>query len=77
MTKAVVVTEERYISSKLPHIRENEFRTLKTIHEYQVAEKLRKYIRTYLKAKQHPDIPRNQKLLECSTLQYFERYIIT
>ena len=75
-SKAVVVTKpKKYISSTQPHIRPDEFKVLKQIDEYRVVQRLQKYISEYKKAKQKPNIPRNKQLLECSTLQYFEKYI--
>ena len=75
-SKAVVVAKPgKYISAIEPHIRPHEFRVLKQIDEYRVSQKMQQYIKEYKKAKIKPDIPRNQKLLQCSTLQYFERYI--
>ena len=74
-SKAVVVEEpKQYISGVKPHIRENEFKVLKQISEHRIKQRLEKYIRDYQKAKENPDIPRNERLLECSTLQYFEEY---
>lgn len=75
-SKAVVVEKpNQYISSTQPHIRKNEFETLKQLTEHRIRERLKKYIRDYQKAKENPHIPRNEKLLECSTLQYFEEYL--
>ncbi|MBQ4549768.1 MAG: hypothetical protein IJA49_01555 [Oscillospiraceae bacterium] len=75
-SKAVVVEKpNQYISSAKPHIRENEFKVLKQISEHRIKQRLEKYIRDYQKAKENPDIPRNERLLECSTLQYFEDYL--
>lgn len=75
-SKAVVIVDaEKYIDqTETPHIRENEFKELKG-KEHIIEVKLRKYIAEYKKAKKKPDIPRNRKLLEYSTLQYFEEYI--
>ena len=75
-SKAVVVEKpKQYISSEKPHIRENEFKVLKQISEHRIKQRLEKYIQDYKKAKRNPEIPRNEKLLECSTLQYFEEFI--
>lgn len=76
LSKAVVIEKpEKYISSEQPHIRDNEFRVLKKIDEYRVAKRFQSYINDYKKAKQNSSVPRNKKLLQCSTLQYFEKYI--
>ena len=75
-TKAVVVTDpDAYISKTQPYIRPDEFKALKELTEYWVAQKMRQYIREYKRAKQNPQIPRNKNLLQYSTLQYFEQYI--
>lgn len=75
-SKAVVVTQPgKYISGTRPHIRPEEFKVLKQIDEYRVAQRMLKYIKEYKKAKLQPQIQRNNDLLKCSTLQYFEKYI--
>lgn len=75
-SKAVVVTKPgKYISGTQPYIRPQEFKVLKQIDEHRIAERLKKYISDYKKAKKKPNIPRNKNLLKCSTLQYFEKYI--
>ena len=75
-SKAVVIEKPaKYISVKAPYIRPNEHKVLKTYDEYRIATRMQKYIKDYKKAKQHPEIWRNKQLLECSTLQYFEKYI--
>ena len=75
-TKAVVIENpESYISDIHPHIRPDEFKVLKRIDEYQVIQKFQKYIKDYKKAKQHLEVPRNKRLVDFSTLQYFEQYI--
>ena len=75
-TKAVVIEKpDKYISDVQPHIRPEEFKVLKKIDEYRVAQKMQQYIREYKKAKQNPKIPRNKQMLRFSTLQYFEKYL--
>lgn len=75
-TKAVAITKpKKYISAVQPHIRETEFRVLKRLKEYEVAQKFKKYIRAYKKAKKTRNIKRNRELVSFSTLQYFEKYI--
>lgn len=75
-TKAVVVEKPSvYISSVKPFIRPAEFSVLKDISDYEVDQKLRTYISAYKKAKQHMSNERNKRLVQFSTLQYFERYI--
>ena len=75
-TKAVVIEKPaEYISSEKPHIRDNEFNVIKQIDSHFVTQKLQQYIKTYNKAKTRLDIERNRILVQCSTLQYFEKYI--
>lgn len=75
-SKAVVIEKpDEYISSVKPHIRPAEFEILKNINNYTVEQKLRSYIKTYKRAKQNIDQPRNRKIVECSALQYFEQYL--
>lgn len=75
-SKAVVITDpQRYINTvDKPYIRPNEFNSLRG-KEYQIKEKMKRYIQKYKDAKKRPMIPRNRMLLQCSTLQYFEEYI--
>lgn len=76
LTKAVVITDPaNYISSVTPYIREDEFAVLKKLTEYEVTQKLRKYIKIYKKAKGHREVKRNRDIVSYSTLQYFEKYI--
>lgn len=76
-SKAVVVTDPtRYIDAgKTPYIRSKEFAVLKNTSEFEVRRRLLAYICEYKEAKKRPEIQRNQILLKCSTLQYFEEYI--
>ena len=76
LTKAVVITKPaKYISNVTPHIRNNEFKVLKQLSEYNVIQKFRKYIRDYKKAKKALRVKRNRDMVSYSTLQYFEKYI--
>lgn len=77
-SKAVVITDTvRYIdSSRFPHIRKNEFDALRG-KEHIVEDGMLRYIRAYAKALKRPDVPRNAKLLEYSTLQYFQDVLCT
>ena len=75
-TKAVVIEKpDVYISDVQPHIRPEEFKELKRIDEYRVAQKLQQYIKEYKKAKKNLQIPRNKQLVKFSTLQYFEKFL--
>ena len=71
-SKAVIICDpERYIvKSRKPRIRKNEFDALRGKERIVEARMLR-YIRAYHNALKRPDVPRNAKLLEYSTLQYF------
>lgn len=74
-SKAVVITKSEYINrSQRPHIRQDEFNSLKG-KEFIVRQKMEQYIRDYKKAAARLDVPRNKELCRYSTLQYFERYI--
>lgn len=77
-SKAVVITDTaRYIdSSRFPHIRQNEFDALRG-KEHIIKVGMLRYIRAYEKALERPDVPRNAKLLEYSTLQYFPEFVQT
>lgn len=76
-SKAVVITDPiRYIDIEHePYIRPNEFKVLKRVSDYEITRRMLAYIAEYKEAKRRPDIPRNRMLLQCSTLQYFEKYI--
>lgn len=75
-SKAVVIEKpEEYISASKPYIRPEEFKVLKTIDNYRACQKMLQYIKDYKKAKQHPEIARNDRLIRFSTLQYFEEYL--
>lgn len=74
-SKAVVITDEKYIDMlREPHIRENEFNTLRG-KDYKIRVKMEKYIEEYKKAKQDLGKKHNQNLVKYSTLQYFEKEI--
>lgn len=76
LTKAVVITKPaKYISNVTPHIRDNEFKVLKQLNEYDISQKFQKYIKDYKRAKTAQNVKRNRELVSFSTLQYFERYI--
>jgi protein AbiQ len=74
-SKAIIILKDEYIdSSTSPHIRQNEFESLRG-KEYVIKRKMVKYILAYKKAKAHLEIQRNRDLCNFSTLQYFEEYI--
>lgn len=75
-SKAVVIENPaEYISTAKPYMRPAEFEVLKNINAHTIEQKMRSYIKTYKKAKQHIDISRNRNIVQFSTLQYFEKYI--
>lgn len=75
-TKAVVIEKpQEYISPTKPYIRPEEFKVIKQINNHTVVQKMTNYIKTYKKAKTKLDCERNRMLVQCSTLQYFEKYI--
>ena len=75
-SKAVIIIDEiKYIDkTRIPHINDAEFNSLRG-KEYIVKQNMIKYIEIYKEAKQQLNIPRNEMLCRCSTLQYFEQYI--
>lgn len=74
LSKAVVIEDEKYISSGKPTIRQNEFNELKGKNHI-VHKKMKKYIEKYIKAYFNQHIDRNKTLCKYSTLQYFHEYI--
>ena len=76
LSKAVVVSDTaKYISPVSPHLRPNEFDTLKKINDSWIVNRFKQYIALYKKAKAHPEVSRNNKILAYSTLRCFESYI--
>ena len=74
-SKAVVIASEKFIDrSREPHIRPNEFDSLRG-KEQLIAQRMRQYIRAYKKARVRMDVPRNRIVCQYSTLQYFESYL--
>ena len=74
-SKAVVIEKQEYLDgTNTPWIRENEFQELKG-KEFVISTKMEKYIDKYKKAKRDLRIPRNARLCQYSTLQYFEPYL--
>ena len=74
-SKAVVIKDESYIDLSIePHLRQNEFDTLRG-KDFKIKSKMEKYIADYKKAKKDLSKPINQMLVKYSTLQYFEKEI--
>ena len=76
-SKTVIIKDPaRYIVANCkPYLRPEEFRVFKNITEHDIRTAMNKYLRQYKRAKAHPEIPRNARLLQCSCLQYFEDVI--
>ena len=74
-SKAVVIVNESYIdTTNVPYIRPSEYAALLG-KEYLVAQKLVKYIEKYKIAKTKLTADDKRRLVQYSTLQYFEQYI--
>ncbi|MBE5974966.1 MAG: hypothetical protein E7251_10260 [Paenibacillaceae bacterium] len=74
-SKVVVVTDPEYIDcTRKAFIRPDEYIKLKG-KEYRLKKMLTDYIDLYKKAKSDDKIPHRDKILNYSTLQYFEDYI--
>jgi len=74
-SKAIIILKGEYIdASASPHIRQNEFESLRG-KEYIIKQKMIRYIHKYQYAKLNLSNPRNKYLCEFSTMQYFEEYI--
>ena len=73
-TKAVVITEDRYISTDRPTIESAEFAIIKR-EERKIEYLFSKFLNQYRRAMKHRDNPRSKNLLKYSALQYFEEYL--
>lgn len=73
-TKAVIVSEPGFIASGKPQIETAEFQIIKT-QEDRIVREMHRYIKLYMKAKEHANNPHYAKILQYSTLQYFEEYL--
>lgn len=73
-TKAVVITEKRYIASDKPTIESNEYAIIKK-EEQKIRYKFKGFLHQYRRAMKHRDNLRSAKLLKYSALQYFEDYL--
>lgn len=71
-TKSVIITKKEYIGENKVFIDEKEYQILYP-KAYLIKTKLETYIEAYKKAYKRQDIPRNKKLCEMSTLQYFHK----
>ena len=74
-SKVIVLKEDWYIdSTQSPRIRQNEFDALRN-SERVLSLELKKYIRSYKRAKRNIESLQNAKIVQYSTLQYFENEI--
>lgn len=73
-TKAVVITDTRFLSDDCPSIESKEFAIIKR-EENKIRYKFKQYVNQYRRAMNHRDNPRSADLLKYSSLQYFEDYI--
>ena len=74
-SKAVVIEDEKYIDTKAkPFVRQNEHRALFG-KDYVVMKGMTDYIEKYRNAKLRTNKHEKKRLLQFSTLQYFEKYI--
>lgn len=73
-TKAIIVTDNTYISSDKPTIESAEFTIIKK-EEQKIKYRFRQFLRQYKKALSHPEVPRNTNLITYSALQYFKEYL--
>jgi protein AbiQ len=74
-TKAIVITDNQYYdSTRVPYLRPKEFKALRR-KKYEIGQGMKCYVRKYKKAKANIHIPENRRLVEFSTLQYYEEYL--
>jgi len=74
-SKAVIIEDKKYIDTTgKPYIRPNEFKALLG-RERDIEQGLLGYIEKYKEAKSFPNRHKSVKLLQYSTLQYFEKYL--
>ena len=75
LSKAIVITNaEKYIDTKTPLIRKNEYDALRGRERIVIAGLVR-YIARYKEAKANQSDPVNLMLVKRSALQYFEEYL--
>ena len=73
-TKAVVISNDEYLTNECPTIESKEFAIIKR-NEQKIKYGLKKYVNQYKRAMSHRDNPRSKNILEYSSLQYFEDYL--
>ena len=70
-SKSVIIDEEEYDASSLAIIDSAEFAIIKR-DEQKIKYEFRKFLNQYRKALRRQDVPRNARLVQYSSLQYFE-----
>ncbi len=73
-TKAVVIRGAKDISEEQPWINSKEWAIVKK-NENKIRYDFSRYVKQYKRALCHRDNPRSIKLLQYSTLQYFQEYL--
>lgn len=73
-TKAVIISDNEYLTDEHPSIESKEFSIIKK-NEQKIKYGLKKYVNQYKRAMKHRDNPRSKNILKYSSLQYFEDYL--
>lgn len=73
-TKAVIISDDDYLTDEHPTIESKEFAIIKK-NEQKIKYGLKKYVNQYKRAMKHRDNPRSKNILQYSSLQYFEDYL--
>lgn len=73
-TKAVIISESRFLSEDRPTIESKEFAIIKK-NEQKIRYGLKQYVHQYKRAMKHKGNPRSANILKYSALQYFEEYL--
>lgn len=73
-TKAVIISDDDYLTDEQPKIESKEFAIIKK-NEQKIKYGLKKYVNQYRRAMKHRDNPRSKNILQYSSLQYFEDYL--
>lgn len=69
-SKAVVISDDRFIGAITPRIEQSEFNAIKG-KEQLIANGMRKFLTAYKNAVKYADNPHYQFIRSCSSLQYF------
>ncbi len=71
-SKAVVISDKRFIGEGTPEIEQQEFEALKG-KDALITNGMRKYYKAYKKAVQYPNNRHYNAIRSCSSLQYFHK----